>query len=77
MCNEATTVDNLHELRAEKQLMFDLGFPKKGKEAENQDSGSKMELLRGANKANTRLYKRLKIIPWLYFLDLEIITFPS
>lgn len=41
MCNEATTVDNLHELRAEKTaFMFDLGFPKKGKEAGNH-SGSK------------------------------------
>ena len=43
MCKEATTVDNLHELRAKKKtaFMFDLGFPKKGKEAGNQDSGSK------------------------------------
>lgn len=42
MCNEAITVDNLHELRAEKTaFMFDLGFPKKEKEAGNQDSGSK------------------------------------
>ena len=43
MCKEATTVDNLHELRAKKKtaFMFELGFPKKGKEAGNQDSGSK------------------------------------